>query len=477
MALESADEVRSPDWWLLRLGRQLRDRQPQLVGWWDYYRGEHPLPQGPRRATEAYRDFQQKSRTNFCAAVADASVDRLQVIGLTDIDGELDAEAWRWWRLNRLNARQKQIYRAAMALSVSYVIVGPYPGQAERPLVTAEHPREVIVDEDPASGIRDAGLKAWYDPIGRVGRATVYLADQLIRYETDKRGPGPLPWGEAAWTETGRQGHELGEVPVVPFECRPFVGEDPVAEFAGVIDIQDRVNLGVLNRMTAERYSAFRQKWVRGHKFKKKVDTETGLEVVEQPFVPDPGALWATEFPDAQFGDFAATDLMGYLRAHEMDIRDLLILSRTPAYYYAGDLVNISADTINALDTLHVSKVGEHQENFAERWETVAQLMARVAGSDREDGATEVLWRDPRHLNPAVVADAAVKKKSIGFPLGILAEDMGESPQRVQRILSESAADQLAGAAALALAEQARGTVPTINPADTGGEGGGDGGA
>lgn len=446
------DTPRTPDWWLLRLGRRMRDRRTELDRWWDYYRGHHPLPSLPRNAAAAFADFQRKSRTNFCRPVADAPVHRLQVLGVTDSAGKADDDALRWWQANRLDSRQKLLYRTVMAQAQAYVIVGPHPtrtepdGEMPSPLITAEHPRQVIVEHDPATGERAAALKAWWDDTDRVGRATVYLPDGLQRYVTPERRGSLLPWGPESWEPDGEfEEHDLGAVPVVPFECRPDLMEYPQPEFAGVLDIQDRINLGVLNRMTAARYSAFRQGYVTGHKFRKRTDSATGLEVVEQPFVPSPSALWASEGENVKFGQLDATDLSGFLKEHESDVRDMLVLSHTPAYYFASDLVNISADTVNALDVNHLAKVGEHQAALGEAWEDVLSLCAAQTGVDRDYSQSEVRWADPRRLNPSVIADAATKKSSIGYPLAILAEDMGESPQRVRRITSEAA-----GAALLA---------------------------
>lgn len=440
--LNNVDAVGSPDWWLMRLGWRLRDRRALLGAWWAYYSGDHPLPQGPRRATETFRDFQKRARSNFCREIVNASVDRLRIIGVADEEGQPDDQAWAWWQANKMDGRQSSLWRTVLALGEAYVIVGAHPRTGE-PLATIEHPREVITEDDPATGDRAAGLKVWYDDIARAHRAIVFLPDGIVRYVSDQRGPGPAPWGPGAWTLEDAEAHRLQRVPVVPFSCRPFVGERPEPEFAPVIDVQDRINLGLLNRMTAERYSAFRQKWVRGHKFKVTKDPITGLDTVEQPFIPDPGAVWGTSGENAQFGEFSQTQLGDYMRAHETDIRDLLVISRTPAYTYAGDLVNISADTVAALDATHVAKVEEHQAHLGEQVEDMLGLMAEVAGVGRDYESAEVRWRDPRTINPAVAADAATKKKAIGYPLAVLAEDLGESPQRIRRITSEAAADAL----------------------------------
>lgn len=469
MPLRDDQTVRSPDWWLLRLGKQLHARQPKLA-WWDcYFSGDHPLPEAPAKARQAYLDFLKMTRTNFVEMVVSASVHRLQVIGVVDEQGRPDP-SWRWWQANKMAAVQKQLWRTSLSQSLSYAIVGPHPqstGKQPVPLITAEHPSEVIVETDPGTRERLAGLKAWYDPVDRVGRANLFLPEVVVKYTTGTRGPGPLAWGRTSWTQMADPApHRMGALPVVPFPCRPDLGKDPLPEFQKILDIQDRINLGMLNRMTAERYSAFRQRHVTGHKFKTQVDEATGLEIPINPFVPDPAGLWASTSENAKFGEFGQTDLMGYLKSHEADIRDLLVISETPSYYYA-DLINIAADTVMALDTNHIAKVEEHQAFFGEAGLDVLALASALAGEERDFAMHELRWRDPRQLNPAVVADAAAKKKAIGYPLAIVAEDMGESPQRVERIVAESAADQLQAAQLAAAAAAAANPVPTPVPAPT----------
>lgn len=466
--LNNADTALDPDWWLLRLGRKMRDRRERLDMWWDYFRGNHPLPVGPKRQTEAYRDFQRKARTNFCLTIAESSEFRLKAIGIADDQGKSDDEAWRWWELNNLAAKQAQVYRTSLTQSVGYVIVGPHPRFPNRPLITPEHPREVIVDTDPATGERRAAAKAWYDDVTRQGRAIVYLPDRLVHYETEPRsGAGRLPWGDENWTLVKDAPHDLGAVPVVEFPCRPDLGEDPVAEFDCVLDVQDRVNFGVLNRMSVERYNAFNQGYVTGHKFKRIRDPETGLETVEMPFVPEPGSLWASEGENVKFGQLPASDMLGYLKTYETDIRSMLVMSATPAYYYAGDLINVAVDMIQALDGLHIAKVEQHQSNYGENWVDVNALAARVAGVDTDMSSYKVRWKDPRQLNPAVLADAATKKKSIGYPLAVLAEDLGESPQRVNRITSEAASDALLSALSAPAPPQLAPSGPPQPPASS----------
>lgn len=437
------DTPETPDWWLLRLGRQLRERHKKLDVWWDWYRGDHPLPHVPAKAEHAFREFQRRARTNFLGTIASAPVHRMSVLGVTDGAGEEDREAWRWWQQNKLDSRQKLVYRTAMALGEGYVSVGSDPQDPRRPVITPEHPRQVIIEHD-ALGRPAAALKAWHDDIYGVGRAEVHIPGYLIRYRTPDDRPcgGRLPWGPDSWVQDGEP-QKAGDIPIVSFPCLPELGEEPEPLFARVIDIQDRINLGVLNRMTAERYSAFRQKWVTGHKFATRIDPVTGLTLAENPFVPSPGAVWASEGTDVKFGESSQTDLLGYLKTHESDVRDMLVITHTPAYYFASQLINISADTVNALDINHLAFVREQLATFGEAWEDVNSLAAGVAGVERDYTESEIRWQDPRQGNPAVMADMATKLKAVGYPLPVIAERLGESPQAIRRISSGQAAEAL----------------------------------
>ncbi|MFE5332943.1 phage portal protein [Embleya sp. NPDC056575] len=464
MALEP--EPGSPDWWLLRLSRKLWARRRVLDEYWDWYTGNHPLPNGPAKAAQAYKDFQRNSRTNFLGMVVDASVFRLLAIGVTDADGKPDEAAWRWWQANKLDSKQKQLFRTALAQSIAYMQVGEHPTIPKQPLVTVEHPRDCITESDPATGRVLAGLKVWYDDVQGEACALVSLDDGRMDYRREQAGRrfsiSAKTWESGIWTK-----HDYGRPAIVPFECRPELGEDPQPEFWAGLPAQNRINLGVLNRMTAARYSAFRQRYVTGHKFATRTimvpdtDPETGLPIMRakkipdgEPFVPDPASTWASEGENTRFGEFSQTDLQGYLSSHDVDIRDLLVQTNTPTYSVVNELVNIATETIVALDGQHLAKVAEHQTHFGEQLEEVLGLCAVVAGEKRDFTSHEIRWKDPRSLNPAVLADMGTKLSAIGYPLGILAENMGESPQRIKRIEAGAAGETMLRAGAEQAARQ-----------------------
>lgn len=449
MALDDADSPRSPGWWLLRLGRRLRERHKDLLLYRDYYRGHHPLPNIPVDDVKAFREFQRRSRTNFCRLIVQATVARQVVLGVTDANGDEDRAAWTWFQQNRFDSRQKELYRLLLSTGWAYLMVGPHPADAQRPLITVEHPNEVIVERDPETGDVAAALKAWWDDIDKIGRATVYIGSEIHRFTTDAGTPNrPLSFGARSWTPVGNgtaQANRLGRPPVVAFERIPDLGEDPEPDFWGVRDIQDRINMTVMNRAVVERYYANPQAYATGAQVKKKTDPVTGLEVAENPYPRGNHSVWINENPSGSFGQLQPADLLNLIKVNQMDISTMFVLTSTPTFYMpgGGDLINVSTDTVNALESNHVAKVRELNTGLGEGLEEVAGLAARIAGDDRDFSEHEIRWQDPRELNPAVLVDAAVKKKTIGYPLPMLAEELGESPQRVTRLRQEAAAEQL----------------------------------
>jgi hypothetical protein len=463
--LVDADSVLSPAWWLLRLGRQLRDRkQKKLTLYREYYRGEQLLPQIPVEDRNAWLEFQRKARTNMCKMVVRATVARQLCIGVNDGHGKEDAQAWEWLQRNRWDSQQKKLFRAIRSTGWGYTMVSEHPRRPRQPLITVEHPDQVIVERDPATGDVRAALKAWWDDIERVGRASLYLAPETAagktmnhRFKTETWSPNrALPWGETNWEESGDPVvTRFDRPPVVPFENIPDLGEEPEPDFWEVRDIQDRFNLQVLNRMFVERNMAQPQAYAVGAKVKKRVDPITGLEVAENPFPRGRASVWVNENESGSFGQLPPADLNNLLIAHAFEIRTLFVLTSTPAYYMPGDLVNVSTDTVMALDANHVEKVRELNTDDGEGIEETLGLAAQIAGVDSDFSQHEVRWQDPRHLNPAVLADMGVKKKNMGWPLAMVAEDMGESPQRVSRLRTEAAAEAMQQAALAPTFQQA----------------------
>lgn len=441
--------------WLARLGKQLTARQDKIAYWRRYYEGDQDLPAGPEQHKEAFRRFQALSRTNLCLLCTESMVHRLQVTGYRDNAGQtLSNPVWRLWQATKLDARQFAAYRKAFSRGAAYVTVGVDPRNQSKPRVTIEGPENVIVETDPADTSRRlAALRLWHDSIAKRWMSTVYVPGVRYHWQTVRqvRSTDPvsmtLKWDPSVWEQRGDPGRSFPEVPVVPF-LNGDEGEDPRAEFAPGIDVQNRLNLTLLNRLSAERYAAYRQRWMSNYETEE--DPVTGLPMA--PFRPGTDQVWTVPppepgQPETRFGDFAQTDTSQMLRGVEADMRAFAAVTLTPVYYLPGDLVNIGADSVAALDAGHVAKVRQRMANFGESWEEVLALMAAIAGIDADLSQGEVAWARPENFNPAQVADYASKLVAAQIPLPMVAEEIGWSPQRVDQLRSEMATNAFLAAA------------------------------
>jgi hypothetical protein len=446
----------TPIQWMARLGYRLRARRERIDRWRRYYEGNQDLPQGPSQHREAFREFQKKARTNLCLLCAESMVHRTQVTGfrgLSDSGSETDNAVWKLWQGAKMDARQFGIWRKAYSRSAAYVTVGVDPRKPRVPRVTIEGPENVIVETDAADHSRRlAAMRMWHDPVARRWMATLYLPGVRYHWQTRTQeqlntyGGGdvtPLTFSDAQWELREEPGRSLAEVPVVPFLAGDE-DEEPRAVFDVGIDVQDRLNLTVLNRLTADRYASFRQRGLLN--FEPETDPVTGVTI--SPFDPGVHQIWTVPppepgDPEPKMFDFQQTSTDGMLRGTEADMRAFAAVTLTPVYYLPGDLVNIGADSVAALDAGHVAKVRQHHVTFGEGVEEVLQLMADVAELDTDLSQSEAVWMRPENFNPAVVADYMVKLKSSGVPLTMVAEEVGWSPQRIAQLRTEMAAEEL----------------------------------
>src|SRR5690606_18499210 len=173
-------EPESPGWWLDRLFRRLGDRRGHYDALDRYYVNENSIPVGAdKQVGQAYQRLMAVSRTNFAELVVEAVRERMMPTGFrTGAAGDElgDSEAWAIWQANSLDADSALVHAASLSMGLGFVIVGPPPEQGERPLITPEDPREVIVETDPRRRRKVlAGLKVFRDDVASVDRAFVYL--------------------------------------------------------------------------------------------------------------------------------------------------------------------------------------------------------------------------------------------------------------------------------------------------------------
>lgn len=479
----------TPGWWLMRLERKLTQRCKRYDRLEQYYVGEHPLPEGDDRMRDVFRRFQRKSRTNYMRLVADSVSERLEVVGFRTggtSNETNDKAAWQIWQANHLDADSGMAHTAAGKFSDAYVLIGPADDDGDdtednpAPIITIEDPRQVIIETDPVNRrVVRAAAKIWLDEADEKRHAVLYLPDAFYYFESDS----PLPkleqgsygsqvvtpatiaeqqltvWRAEVVNEEGEPADDddfdsdpddklVGSrvanpiapvVPVVRLVANPGLDGEGMGEFEDVIDVQDRINDTVMNRLVIAKMQAYRQRWAKGIQ----TEDEDGKEL-PLPFVPGVDLLWAVEDPDAQFGDFAQSDLGPLLDSVKADVQAIVTLTGLPPHYVQGDIVNASADALAAAESRLVSKIRARMRAYGECWEQVLRIAFIYLDQPDHIGVdAEVQWADPERQSIAQLADAATKKMTAGVPWRQRMIDLHYTPAEIDRMETDRTSDAL----------------------------------
>jgi hypothetical protein len=451
---------------LIHLDARLKSRNPQIQLWERYYEGEHRLQFATSRFRSTFGNLFHEFADNWTELVVDASVERLHINGFRvgDESDEADLDAEAIWRDNYLHADYRIAHTEAVKLGHAYVLVdGENKAfDTDSPLITIEHPTQAIVYHDPTNPRhRLAGLKEWIDEDGVVC-ATVYLPDAIYRFQAEEKAkdqghPGlkasglvtPTDFMSTPSAEVGNGSHiewiprkgvpfavpnPLKVVPLIPLRNNPTLKMGGRSDIAVVIPIQDAVNKQIADMMIASEFASFAQRWATGLEVPK--DPQTGRPMDTQNFLASVGRVWASEHPDAKFGQFEASDLKNYVHSIEMLIQHVAALTRTPPHYLLGQSGAFpSGDSLTATETGLVAKVEGKQVDFDPTWGEVQKLAFRAL--NKEDKAKEVvetLWGDPEQRIRSQRIDGAVKLTTLGVPQQAIWEDeLNATPRQVKR--------------------------------------------
>lgn len=435
----------SPGWWADRLLKKLAGEVDRYNTLDAYYRGEQGIPKLANKAVrDAYRRLMAMARTNFAELVVEAVRERVNPVGFrtgADSDELGDAEAWRIWQANSLDADSALVHRAAFTMSESFVIVGGVDPELGSPVITPEDPRQVVVECDPIRR-RKVVAAAKVFRVDDVDRLYVYLPGEVWRAERAARTSGTAYDEVSSFEWTAREDLPAKVVPVVRFANRADSFGRAQGEFEPHLAVLDRISYTILNRLEIATLQAFRQRGIKGVPDR----DENGDEVdYSDVFAADPGALWL--LPEtADIWESQQVDLGPLRQAIRDDVQDLAAVTRTPLFYLTPDAANGSAEGASLAREGLVFKAQDRLTQFGESWEQVMSLAFLFAGdaqrASRRD--LEILWASPERFSLAERYDAAAKAIAAGVPWRAVMTDVLQfSPQQVDRMEADRSADLL----------------------------------
>jgi hypothetical protein len=431
-----------------------------------YYRGEHPLNFASKEFKEFFGKRYSRFSDNWCAVVADAPVERLTVTGVKPFGVDrADEESWRVWMANGLDADSQLGFLGAGNAGRSFALVWN-ADNGPTPTVTFEDASQAIIAYRAGSRReRVAALKWWQD--GSVEYVTLYTADELWKFERSLQQQTKTP-GMAAvddeirgWQlrdtgdEKNPQVNPMGDVPMIEVPNRPLLVGEPISDIAGVMAMQDAINLIWAQLLTASDFASFAQRVVLGAEMPKiPILDSTGKVIGQRPvdlnkFAID-RVLWV-EGENAKIAEWAANDLTNYTAVLEVAVGHIAAQTRTPSHYLIGKMANLSGDALIAAETGLVKKCQEKQLWYGQGLREMFALIARAQDNHAKAdmlSAGGVMWADAESRNQAQLADSLVKLKTVGFPFEWLAQRYGLTPPEISELMdmreAEAAQDPIA---------------------------------
>jgi hypothetical protein len=445
-----------------RIHARIVARRPDIAKNERYYMGDQNLTYATAEWMKAnsarYTDFSD----NWCAPVANAIGERIEVTGLKFRDNDPAANGlWDEWLRNEMEMQSSQGFLTSFNTKRSFVIV--WGSDDNEPVVSWEHPSNVEIEYEwgMLGRRRKAALKTWVDEDTEY--ATLYAPDWVFKYSRrlGRHADERVAQSEQAKSDNTTGGWEQIEsstevwplpnplrcVPVVEVPNRPILGGEPVSEVAQVIPMQDAINILWAYAMHAGDYASMEARVLLNvNPPMRKILDKDGKHIGDAPitmkelnesrfavFNGGPGT-------EAKIDSWPAAKLDVFTDVIEIAVGHIAAQTRTPPHYLVSNkgLSNLAADALKAAEIGLVKKAQEFQKFATPAIREVFRLMALVKdqpGQAEQVRLATIAWQNPEMRSEAQMADALVKKKTIGYPFRYLMELDGIAPTEIDRIL------------------------------------------
>lgn len=448
---------KTPQEWLGLLTRRLDLRRNHVERLRCYTDGNSPLPEMSKETEEAWMRFQRKARTNWGDLIVSSVVDRVVPNGITvkgDPKNEKAVLAQRIWRDNRLDSVIKEWVRYGLTYAQSYLTC--WAGPDDIPVITADSPETMCVITNPLQKWKpQAALRVWRTDEEATDYAVVWTDgrwDQFERptYAAVEHRVIPNQWlknlAEGSWTHTD-SGVSVG-IPVVIYNNPGGAGE-----FERHLDLIDRINSGILERLVIVAMQAFRQRALTGGMLPERDENGNQIDY-SKVFAPAPGALWNLP-AEMQIWESQQVDTGPILNASKDDVRQLSAMTRTPLPMLMPDNANTSAEGARTTENGYVFRCRDRCNEARLGSIAIMVTALKMAGAElADDDNLEVSFEAVERITMAEKYQAALAAKNAGESIKSIQRNvLGYSPDQIAQDAIDRAQDALV-AASFGLAAQ-----------------------
>lgn len=430
----------TPGWWLDQLSRKLERRRPALDLLSSYYDGKPPLPTSAENARSAYAAFQKKAQLNLAELSTEAVLNRMTPTGLDCGDQAGNKKLARLWTANDLDVEHAEVHRHMLVRRNGYVMVGGPAADTGVPVVTAEDPRQVITIHDPARQNRvRAGAKFFHDPELEMDIAYLYVPGRVFRAFRQARyqiGTRPIvAFTATSWDWDTFYGGPAGlPVPGNRVGIVRFRNKEGKGDFETHLDVIDRTNHAILQRMVIMVFQAFKQRAIKIDPEEMPTRDPNTDQIIDYDkiFSSDPGAMWKLP-ASAEMWESAATDIRPIIDAAKQDVQDYCAMTGTPLYYADPKAGDGSAEGAQTMREAITYKADDRVKRANAGWRQVASIALEYMGDKRADSPDlRALWLPTERFSLSERSDAA-SKAGTDLPWAMKMEKIWQlSPQEIE---------------------------------------------
>jgi hypothetical protein len=397
-----------------------------------YYEGNHELAFATEKFKTSFGQTLKSMRDNLCPIIVDAPADRLEVINFSgDREGtKTDETSWELWQREQMELVSNDTHIEAIKAGSAYVIV--WSDNENKARFYLQDSRNCVIIEDEETGDPLFGAKQWLTTEERV-RLNLYYADRIEKYITQKKPRSGMPLKAEHFVPLTRTNaeNETVENALTP---NPF-GVIPMFEFRtdaileDAIPIQDSLNKTFADRLVAQEFAAFRQRWATG--LAPPTNELTGIPTL--PFKAGVDRLLFTDDAGVKFGEFQATDIEMFLKAADADRLEMARVSGTPLHFFSINTTDaISGKALKALEARFTKKCTRLSINFGVVWAKAMMLALAIEGSTAPGNLT-AQWSAVEIRDEAEFIDNQIKKQELGVPDDVLLEEYGYTEEDIAR--------------------------------------------
>lgn len=379
------------------------------------------MPEG-RASTREYEDIASRVSTPWAGLLVNSITQTCSLEGVYRPGESKTMNAWNLWQENRWDSRQKAIYNGAVAHGLSFATALPakstWTGKrtAKFQAYSAKRMSAYYADVDDEFPMFAMGALEQVDLEGRKYWSVEVIDEQAVHYlEVDGDGGD-----EKQWRYITHEVHGLGFPPVIRYFNDLDLDGHMTGEIEPFIPLLRRIDQDVFDRLVVQRFGAWVVRYGTGL-----VKPETDEDARAQAILLKVGEMLMSEEPNSKFGTLEATDLKGFIEAHDADLRTLAAVAQRPPHHLLGASSNLQAEALAATEQGLLRRALGLRTNLGESHELLFRTGALIVGDTAEARAfdMQVRWRDTESRSLSQTADALGKLATqVEVPVEILWE-------------------------------------------------------